>query len=327
MHINLHDPASIILSIAAFGLVLSLWCAVILIWTARQSIRRERVQQRLGIGGNGDAVEGRVLRLWRGESDVTTVVAGKDVTVSERFARLLAAGGWTTPPQTVLLGLLGVLALAFAITLVMSASLPLSLGVVVAILQLLWIYVNGRIIRRVAHFERQLVDALSLAARSLRVGHPLVGSFQLISEEIGAPIGPIFAQIVQQQGLGTSLDEAIRRASEQAQNADLKLFATSVVIQLRSGGNLADMMERLADILRERMRLTRRVRVLTAQTQMSKNILLAMPLVTVVGLNLLNPAYMRPLWTTTSGHYLVAASLTGLLLGAWMMSVLASPKH
>ena len=80
---------------------------------------------------------------------------------------------------------------------------------------------------------------------------------------------------------------------------DLKLFATSVVIQLTSGGNLADMMGRLAAVIRERMRLARHVRVLTAQTQFSKRLLLSIPFILFAIISIMNPDYMRPLYTTS----------------------------
>ena len=91
-----------------------------------------------------------------------------------------------------------------------------------------------------------------------------------------------------------------------------------MVIQLRSGGNLADMMERVANVIRERNRLARRVKVLTAQTQMSKRILIAMPFFVFVLLNFVNPDYMRPLYSTFTGQMIMAAAAGGLLVG-WMI--------
>jgi tight adherence protein B len=107
----------------------------------------------------------------------------------------------------------------------------------------------------------------------------------------------------------------------------MKLFATSVIIQVRSGGNLADMMYRLADVIRDRMRLKRRVRVLTAQTQLSKRVLLALPFLLFGALNLLNPTYMMPLYTTAMGRMLLIIAGTGLILGAWMMNRLSVLKY
>jgi tight adherence protein B len=105
------------------------------------------------------------------------------------------------------------------------------------------------------------------------------------------------------------------------------LFATSIVIQLRSGGNLAEMMERLAYVIRERMRLARRVRVLTAQTQFSKRILLLLPIVIFVILNMLNPEYMHPLFSSSAGQKILFVAASGLLIGSWMMNKLSVLKQ
>jgi tight adherence protein B len=149
------------------------------------------------------------------------------------------------------------------------------------------------------------------------VGHPLIASFQLISEEIPAPVGELFGKVVQQQALGVAMDEALRSISNEVYSPDLRLFATSVVIQIRSGGNLADMMQRLSNIIRERNRLTRRVRVMTAQTQFSKRVLLSLPFLIFVGMNLVNPTYMRTLYTTPFGQIIMMVCAVGLFLG-WM---------
>jgi tight adherence protein B len=107
----------------------------------------------------------------------------------------------------------------------------------------------------------------------------------------------------------------------------MKFFATSVVIQLRSGGNLADMMDRLAFVIRDRMRLARRVRVLTAQTQFSKRILQALPFAIFVILCLINPEYMQPLYTTSTGKTILGAAGAGLLAGTYTMNRLAVLRY
>src|SRR5436309_15893400 len=102
------------------------------------------------------------------------------------------------------------------------------------------------------------------------------------------PISEVFFGICQRYGMGGDLEEVLRDAGEESASSDMKLFATSVAIQIRTGGNLADLMERLAFVIRDRMRLHRRVRVLTSQTQMSKRVLLCLPFIMFVLLNVLN---------------------------------------
>jgi tight adherence protein B len=323
----LNDPLSILIAVAAFGLVLSIWLVGVLLWSLGKKKRIDQVADRMKLvqsaGARYSAVpdenEGRVLRLWRDGQEATTVVPGRSSPqgIVYSLERYRIDAGLESSLRALILGGIGLLAFAAAVAYLLTASVMMGIAAPVAVSVLCYIIIAQRVARRQAIFERQLVDGLELAARSLRVGHPLVGSFRMISEEIGAPVGLLFGEVCQQQELGISLDEALRGVAARTYSDDLKLFATSVVIQLRSGGNLADMMERVAGVIRERNRLARRVRVLTAQTQMSKRILLALPFFVFVLLNLINPDYMRPLYSTMSGQIIMAVAAVGLLIG-WM---------
>jgi tight adherence protein B len=317
----------LLMATAAFGLVLSVWLVGLLMWVVAKKRRSKAVEERLKLAQPhlADSGGGRVLRLWHDGREATTVVPGLATRggVSLWLKRLRSQTGWESPLSSALLGLSGAIGIAAAAAYLVTSSFMAALGAPVAVIVVFYILVTQRIAKRKNTFERQLIDALDLAARSLRVGHPLVGSFHMIAEEVPAPVGELFAEVCQQQQLGMSLDQALREVSQRNQSEDLKLFATSVVIQLSSGGNLADMMERLANVIRERNRLARRVRVLTAQTQFSKRILLALPLFIFVLLNMVNPQYMHPLYTTFTGQCLMAASAISLLLGWLMMNWLS----
>ena len=136
-------------------------------------------------------------------------------------------------------------------------------------------------------------------------------------------IGTVFGDISQQQAMGVPLEDALRQAAARSYSEDMRLFATAVSIQLRTGGNLADMMSRLAAVIRDRMRLSQRVRVLTAQTQLSKRILLALPIGVFFLINMLNPQYMSLLYRTDLGRTLLAAAAVGMLVGAYVMNRMA----
>jgi len=181
--------------------------------------------------------------------------------------------------------------------------------------------------KRTELFDQQFIDALDLACRSLRAGHPLVGALQLVAEEIGDPVGSIFDSICQQQTMGLSLEMAIHAAGKASSNEDMKLFAASLAMQMRSGGNLAHMMERLATVIRDRMRLNRRVRILTAQTQFGKRILIALPFVLMVVLSILNPKYIDPLFSTSTGQIMLSCGGISVLLGMWVMNRMAVLKY
>lgn len=199
----------------------------------------------------------------------------------------------------------------------------MALGASVTTVFMLWCYIQNTIVRRTALFERQLADALGISSRALRAGHPLVGTFQLIADEIGEPLGNVFSQICQEQSLGLGLKDSIRRVAETTYNSELKLFATAIAIQFQSGGNLANLMDRLASVIRARMRLNRRIRVITAQTQFSKKVLIALPIVLFFLLNVVNAEYMLPFYTTIAGKIMLVIGGASILLGSWMMNRLS----
>jgi tight adherence protein B len=317
----------LLIGMATFILLACIWAMVVIVIGSRRHQRAGLINQRLDLPGSLQEST-RTLRLWHEGQEATTQVRRSAAETFQRgFARRCMEAGWETPPQTILVGLTGAVCGAFALCLLVTGSLAAGMGAAVGMVMLFRIYLTMQINRRRKIFENQLVDALELAARSLRVGHPLPSAFRLASEEIAAPVGVMFASIVQQQELGVPLDEAVNQAAVGSNSDDFRLFATAVIIQISSGGNLADMMERVVAVMRDRMRLTRRVRVLTAQTQFSKQVLLALPVGMFVLLNFMNPEYMRTLYNTSSGRMILMIATAMLALGAYIMGKLAIIRY
>jgi tight adherence protein B len=312
---------------STFGLVVSLWFLLVLLWSSRHRRQAHQIQKRLGLS-EAQPVHTRVLRLWREGQEATTIAPQRPApSFRDRLSRLPQDAGLDLPLPSLLLSILGAAMAAAAVVTILLGSLIAGLGVAVALVIIFGIFVQSRVAREQAKLERQFGDALGLLARSLRAGHPLVGAFQLVAEELEPPVSALFAEVCQQQALGVDLAEALRHAADHTSSSDIQLFATAVSIQIRSGGNLADMMDRLAHVVRERMRLSRRVRVITAQTQLSKRILLAMPFFAFLILHLINPNYLQRLYTDTNGRLLLGASAVSLLVGWWMMNRMARLRY
>ena len=269
-----------VIIVSVFALVLALWLMIVAAWSGRRMSVIQRMQERLGLRSKeGKTEDGRVLRLWKDGKETTTAVGGiQTASLYARLEDLRLTAGWVMPLRTIFLAILGVSMLVTVTGLVFTRS-PLALLLSLVVPGVFWTLTNMRIKRRNIQLEGQFVEALELAARSLKAGHPLVGSFRLISEEMSPPVSLIFAEICQLQEYGAGLKEAIQQATTKAGSGDMKLFATSVAIQLDSGGNLAEMMHRLAYVIRDRIRLRRRVGILTAQTQLSKRVLIVLPFV------------------------------------------------
>lgn len=313
---------------AVFGLVISLWMLVVMIISMRRLEKEKAVARRLGeISATQDNV--RVLRLWHEGEQVTTLVPIEAAwhVHYERLKQIPRDAGWSTPIHSILLGVTGFSVLAGTLTIAATSNWISGIGAVLVIPVLFSIYTRYRISCHTAVFERQFADALQLLSRSLKAGHPLTGAFRLAAEEMRPPVSDIFSKICQEQSLGVSMEDSLRAAADASTSSDLKLFATSVGIQIRTGGNLADMMDRLSLVIRERIRLSQRVRVISAQTQFSKRILLALPLLMLLILSILNPAHLMPLFETQLGNYMLLAGGVAMLLGWWTMNQMAKLRY
>jgi len=316
-----------VLMSAVFVLVFSAWSICVILWVVQYLRRQGQLRKRLGVGGL-EAHKSQALQLWRAEYETRRQPRhSKRETLPARLTRLQTEAGWKMPASLVLLSVALIAGLAFAAVYALGYGSWLAAGVSGAVLVTFWVVTKRRIAAHIALFERQFVDSLGIAARALRAGHPLVGAFQLVAQEVGDPLAKLFGEICQEQALGLDLEGSIRRVADASHNADLKLFATAVTIQLSSGGNLAELMDTLATVMRSRIRLHRRVRVLTAQTNTSTRILIILPIVLFTVLNIIAPEYMELFYTTWSGRYLLTMTVISVLFGIWLMSKLSVIRY
>ncbi len=310
------------IEVTVFLLVLSILIGGVLFWASRRLVRAKEMGQRLRIPTAARHHRQRTLRLWhRGEVASTTVAevweAFSLARVVERYGQ---RAGWPYGAGSLIALAGGVLVISSIFAGVVSGAPLLGVGVGVALLLVFHIFMTARVSRREQLFEAQLLDALELAARSLRAGHPLIGAFRLVADEMPQPVSTVFGDVCQRHEMGAGLADSLREAARLSPSQDMKMFVTSVAIRVKAGGNLADLMDRLAAVMRERMRLSRRVKVLAAQAQLSKRVLLVLPFLIFVALNLVNPEYIRPLYTTTPGHVMLAIAGGSLALGSLLMN-------
>ncbi|MES1172067.1 MAG: type II secretion system F family protein, partial [Bacteroidota bacterium] len=181
-------------------------------------------------------------------------------------------------------------------------------------------YVNFIRKRRSRKLSEQLPDALDMMARSLRAGHALPSSFKLVSTEMPSPINIEFARAFEEQNLGMPFERAVAQMTKRApDNRDLKIFAVSVIVQKETGGNLVEIVEKIAETIRARYRFYGKLSTLTAEGRMSSYILAALPILSGIFLAFSNPTYSSLLVTDPLGHlalgYAGATWIVGLL---WM---------
>ncbi len=177
--------------------------------------------------------------------------------------------------------------------------------------------------RRSRKLSEQLPEALEMMARSLRAGHALSSAFKMVATELPTPVSMEFGRAFEAQELGQPFERAVADMTRRApDNQDLKIFALSVIVQKETGGNLVEIIEKIADTVRERYRFQGKLAGLTAEGRMSSYIVGALPFVTMLFLLFANRPYIVPLFTTDMGHYLlVAAGFMWSLGFLWMKSM------
>ncbi|MBM4293940.1 MAG: type II secretion system F family protein [Deltaproteobacteria bacterium] len=180
--------------------------------------------------------------------------------------------------------------------------------------------------RKARAFERTMPDAMDLIARSLRAGHTLSGTLELVSQEIPPPLGTEFRITYEEQRLGLSLSEALRRMGERVASRDLRFFVTAVLIQAETGGNLAEVLENIGSIVRERLKLKGKIKALTSEGRFSAIILGALPILTFLVLLCLNPNYILLLITDPLGRKFLIGGLSSIFVGALVMKKMVSIK-
>jgi tight adherence protein B len=174
--------------------------------------------------------------------------------------------------------------------------------------------------RRSRKLSEQLPDALEMMARSLRAGHALSSAFKMVATEMPTPVSIEFGRAFESQELGLPFEKAVADMTRRApDNQDLKIFALSVIVQKETGGNLVEIIEKIADTVRARYRFQGKLAGLTAEGRMSSYIVGALPFVTLLFLLFANRPYIMPLFTTDLGHIMCGVALTMWTMGfLWM---------
>ena len=191
--------------------------------------------------------------------------------------------------------------------------IPFLFGIGAGITPFLYLLMKKR--QRMGKFERQLPDALDLMARSLKAGHAFSGGLQMVAHEFDDPIGNEFLKTLNEINLGSSVEQALKNLTARIDVPDLKFFAVSVIIQRETGGNLADILENTANLIRERFKLLGKIKALSAEGKLTAIILVGLPFAVVFFLTILSPQYLRGLVDDPAGMVFVIIALCMMGVG------------
>jgi tight adherence protein B len=207
-------------------------------------------------------------------------------------------------------GMLGALAAS-----VLTVFVPLMIlaGLVCASIPVVHVWWKRK--KRFDAFLYHLPDALDLISRALSAGHAFSESLHMVSTEMPEPIATEFRKAYEEQNLGLSVKLALENLTQRIPLLDLKICVTAILIQRETGGNLAEILEKVAYTIRERFRIMGDLKTLTTSSRMSAWLLCALPIFVALAVTVMNPEYMSVLWKDPRGHYLIAAALTMQITG------------
>jgi tight adherence protein B len=312
------------LLIPSVGVFLTVVCAAlgtVLImksWGAKRV--RDRLQDVILVGeGEGDRTEAIILR----DMDLSTIPflnnLLKNAGWAQRLDNLLVQGD--VPLRlgsfVALMALMGSIGVFVTANVFHQPLLALPAGVFAGWLPLAW--ARYRKDKRIRMFEKQFPDALDMLVGALRAGLALTGAIQVVADESPDPVGREFGILSEENRLGLDLKEALTKLGERVDSQELHLFVTAVIMQRETGGNLAEILEGTAAVIRDRFRILGDVRSLTAHARLSGFILMVLPLAMAGVILTVAPDYLKGLLADPAGRYLIYGALSLQVIGVLVM--------
>jgi len=308
-------PALLAFAAVAFGTI----AVVLVIDTISAARRRRDILKRLQPveGGPADPLSDLLVR------DVDEKARGRVAAALGRMPRvrdvtfLIQQSGteWTVARYVLLTVGAGI---AFGAALLFLTLNPLigALGAVIGAL-LPDLYLRFRAKRRLGRFEEQFPEAMDLLGRAIRAGHPLSAGLRMVADEMPDPMSMEFRQVFEEQRFGLPFDDALLSMADRVDLVDVRIFITAVLIQREVGGNLAEILDKIATTIRGRFTLKRQLKVYTAQGRISGYALVGLPILTGVALYFIDPEYVSMLWTESVGRLMV-----GVVMVMWFIGLL-----
>jgi tight adherence protein B len=172
---------------------------------------------------------------------------------------------------------------------------------------------------RLRRFEEHLPEALDLLGRAVRAGHSFTTGLELIAQECAEPIAGEFRSTFEEQNLGLPLRDSLLNMTERVPLVDVRMLVTALLIQRDTGGNLAEILDELSRVIRERFRIYREVGVKTAQGKLTAGILIALPIIMLAALGSLNPGYVRVLFDDPTGQLMLISAGVMQVVGSMLL--------
>lgn len=212
---------------------------------------------------------------------------------------------------------LGLIALLVGLKFIPSTLIAIVLGILVLFLPFGYLKLSEN--AYLNKFQDQLPEALDLLARALRSGHAMTSGLEMVSSEMEPPISAEFGAAVDEINLGLTFQETFENLCERVPSTDLRFFAISVIIQRETGGNVAEILDNISRLIRERIQFRRQVKALTAEGRLSAMVLIGLPIALFAYIFFTNHGYLSLLWQDVIGHYMLAGAIVLQIVGAFII--------
>jgi tight adherence protein B len=243
--------------------------------------------------------------------------------LGSKLARIIEQSGVrTTPSAMVIISLMAAAILGFTVRLFVTNQFAAPLAALfAAVAPFFWLV--HRKTKRMNRFEEQFPEALDLLSRAIRAGHAFQTAMGMVADELPDPVGPEFKKTFDQQNYGLPLRDALNELSERLKILDVRFFVTAVLIQRDTGGNLSEILDNLAHVVRERFKIRRQVRVHTAHGRFTGYVLLALPAALAVALSFINAEHMQTLFRERMGQMMLLGAIVMQTVGyLWIRQVI-----
>lgn len=298
------------------------------VWVETRKNDRRKLQDRLRGGGRvkRDKAMDSILRrgAMQGGSSLADRIVGKLSAVPKLQTLLNQADVPWSAAQTLVNLTCGAVLLT-VLLMVIKVNPLIALGCGAAFFFLPLGALSFRRKRRMAKLSNQLPDVFEMMSQALRAGHSLAGAIQLVHEQMSPPIAMEFGQVYHEQNLGIKIEDALQAMADRVDSLDVRFFVTAVAIQRQTGGDLAEVLDNISGVIRQRIELHGMVQGLTAEGRLSGWVLFALPIVVFLGSMTLNPDYANKLIEETSGRIMLMVAggmqLMGLAMIRWIVNI------
>lgn len=296
---------------------------IFFLWQSKFGAQAQRIKRRLRTASHSAAPSDGLLKKRALSANPTVHAVLARLTPAVRLDRLIAQCGSRLNVARFFALAIAIAGAVLAVLLIISvpAALAAMLALASAVLPLAYLIRKKNL--RLAAIEQQLPEALELIGRALRAGHALPIAIKIAAEKTLDPLGAELGTVFNEISYGVAMPDALKSLSERVPGSDVSFFAIAVVIQRETGGNLAALLDTIARIIRERMKLQAQVKVYSAEGRLSAWILGLLPFALGAVLALINPFFMRVLWDDPVGIKMLFAALALMVAGFfWMRSVI-----